>query len=252
MQSQTTVASHSVTSTSKLWDYALLWLWWSVGTMVSWAAGWVLGTLAGGLVVANIDRALFGAIGSVMDRAIFGAVLGMVVGVFTGIVQWLIVRQYVQKSRWWILATIVGLTVGLAIGMTARWLTLWGVFGMMGGNFHDVMLRGLGGTLRGVAGGAITGVMAGAAVGIAQWLVIHRHFSRSVWWIVATFAAMIVGLAVSGAMETNRETMIEWAMRGSIAAMLYSAITGLALIRLIQINKTTHTGDDGGKEHYAT
>lgn len=244
MQSQTTVASHSVTSPSKLWDYALLWLWWSVGAMMSWATGWVLGTLAGGLIVANVDRALFGPIGSVMDRAIFGAVLGMVVGVFTGIVQWLIVRQHIPKSRWWVLATIVGLTVGLAIGMTARWLTLWSVFGMMGGNFHDMMLRGLGGTLRGVVGGAITGVMTGLAVGIAQWLVIHRHFSRSVWWIVATFVAMVVGMAVSGAMETSRETMIEWATRGSVAAMLYSAITGLALIRLIQINRISPTSDE--------
>lgn len=70
-----------------------------------------------------------------------------------------------------------------------------------------------------------------ALSGIPQWLVLRRHFSQSGWWalsvsigLLAALLAMILRLLGGGIA----------ALLGVIAPAVYGAITGKALVRLLQ------------------
>lgn len=77
------------------------------------SGGWVLAT-AVGYTLAMVATAL---IFRYSDVVITGVVaFGTVAGVAGGILQWLVLRQKVAHASWWVLASILGLVLGLGIG----------------------------------------------------------------------------------------------------------------------------------------
>lgn len=84
--------------------------------------------------------------------------------------------------EWWVLATVVGTLIGIAIVATASVVTQQlGIVNMV------ALLH-------------IVGALEGTALGLTQWLVLRRYIKRIRWWIIATaigaIAAWIIGLKV--------------------------------------------------------
>jgi uncharacterized membrane protein len=72
---------------------------------------------------------------------------------------------------WWLLATVAGTIIGMAIvflGLTA-----------LLNNLHQA------------AYGFVIGAVFGATVGTAQWLVLRRVFDRVGWWVLLTFVGWV-------------------------------------------------------------
>ena len=85
--------------------------------LVSWADSWVLASIVGWTVGLAMGLAVGEAVSeAVAGGAVSGVVSGVVVGASVGIAQWLALRRQVHQAGWWVLASIVGWTVWLAVG----------------------------------------------------------------------------------------------------------------------------------------
>jgi hypothetical protein len=77
--------------------------------------GWVLATTVGYSLAALTTALSFSLPSS--DVAVVGLVVfGTVAGIVCGIWQWFVLRQRVAHAGWWVLASILGLIVGMGIG----------------------------------------------------------------------------------------------------------------------------------------
>jgi hypothetical protein len=75
----------------------------------------------------------------------------------------------------------------------------------------------------------IGGALTGAGIGLAQWLMLRRNFGMGPEWIVATSAALAVGLTI-GAMTVGYETtMSQLAIMGAISGAAVGIAQGLLL-----------------------
>ena len=83
---------------------------------VNQTGGWVLAT-AIGCTLAGIATEL-GFRRLPFSEALIAAMIAFaaVAGVAGGILQWLVLRRRVARAGWWVLTSIVGLTVGMGIG----------------------------------------------------------------------------------------------------------------------------------------
>jgi len=148
---------------------------------------WVLASTVGFAVAFAVFEAVPEAVGFAVRMAVGGASVG--------IAQWLVLRQQVSRAGWWVLASSVGLGVGLLV-----------VFGVSPRGF--VVAEAVAFAVRGVVGGAVGG--------IAQWLVLRRQVSRAGWWVLASIVGFAVTLAVAGTVggTQNRVGAVGWAVGG--------------------------------------
>ncbi|HYW18430.1 MAG TPA: hypothetical protein VE956_03790 [Nodularia sp. (in: cyanobacteria)] len=92
-----------------------LWLKWTVITLLGFLLGSITGLMGGFLgykafpyPLAWVIKGCLGQqpIGCIIISAALGGGIGL--GLTVGIAQWFILRSIVQRSRWWILASILG------------------------------------------------------------------------------------------------------------------------------------------------
>ncbi|HEX5836868.1 MAG TPA: hypothetical protein VFY26_03490 [Anaerolineales bacterium] len=133
---------------------------------------------------------------------------GLIAGGTLGGVQWLVLRSQLALSRWWILATAVGMAAGLALGTaflgseTAGGPLLWRA--------------------------AITGL----CIGVAQWLLLRQVLPQSIVWIgVITLGWTLGWFITRGA---GIDLSYKWAVFGASGALTFQALTGLALTFLLR------------------
>ncbi len=117
--------------------------WWVPAT----AAGF---TLAGG-VAGSIFRLPSPAMSVPTPAVVFASAVafGVVAGAAGGTMQWLVLRRYVARAGWWVLASFLGLTVGLGAGVP-----LAQTLGQAGSYVESMALFG---TIFGAGIGAIPG-----------------------------------------------------------------------------------------------
>lgn len=130
---------------------------------VNWFVGLqcVLASAIGGAAGIALAFVVRGFLSDVLYRAIGPEVV--IFGLFwagMSTMQWLLLRNYIPQSGWWVGASTVG---GTLIGLGAA--SLGG-----NGNVHPV----------------IAYILMGVIIGVLQWLVLRRHISQSVWWVVAS------------------------------------------------------------------
>jgi len=143
--------------------------------------------------------------------------LGFVFPPLQPLAQWLVLRRHLSRAAWWVLATILGMGVGGAIGMAtgvdAMVALAWAV-----GDGSEVVK---------------TGATLGVAVGVAQWLILRQHFAEARWWIPASTTGWTVGavagLSIVGDCADFGRCFVGWASYGAIIG----AVTGFMLLWLM-------------------
>jgi hypothetical protein len=151
---------------------------------LQWITLTVLGLVAGLALALPLGVPIFAVLGAMAGTPV---VLG-VVGLSLGTAQWPIIRRYMSSSWWWLIASALGMAVGLTLGVTlveqiGRALT--------GGPLN---FRMLGVPARAASFGTI-GLLGGAAVGLAQWLVLRRQAACRSRWIPINALSLGAGLA---------------------------------------------------------
>jgi hypothetical protein len=161
----------------------------------TWPLAALLGFPIGGLI-ANL---VVGAVDS-LGAAIAG---GLIAGAMVGTAQWLALRQFVPWH--WIVATSLGMGVGLTVGAA---IVDYGIGRV------DLMIMG-----------ALTGFGVGALQGL---VLVRQRFSGAVWWVAvnppAWALAWLVSSYVISANIDERFTNF-----GASGTLLYALVTGLFL-----------------------
>jgi hypothetical protein len=181
-------------------DSSRLWLTWTLATLVGYTLG-ILAILNGVVTLAYADQPawLIGLGG--------GAVLGGVMGVAQG----LVLRRHTPMNAWWVLASIVGGALGLALGMPMA---------------DALMLPSSVPTVRGAATAiawrvaiqaGVTGAVVGIVMGSAQWLVLRRFIRSAGWWVIVNGLGWMAALGLGAAIINGA---------GLIGALLLSGLTG--------------------------
>ena len=148
-------------------------------------------------------RAVAGPVDAVGTAFLAGAVSGLVLGV----AQWLALRRIGADFRW-IVATAVGLSVGLGLA--------YAIF-EYGDSVGDL---------------AVVGAVSGLGIGIAQWWVLRDLINGSIAWIPATTVAWALGWTVTTAIGVDPDD--RWAnpgLSGAATATVLLAVVLWALTR---------------------
>lgn len=166
---------------------------WALATAVGWLVGFV---------ICEAFKAFFRSLSS--D--------GAVIGTCVGIAQWLVLGERIDRTRWWILASIIGFAVGKAVG--------------------DALAV----SIAGVVGIGLSGAAIGASLGLTQWVVLRRHVARAGWWVPASALAWVVGWIIGaggeGAGEASGGPAAMAYLIGLVGAAVAGGISGASLIWL--------------------
>jgi hypothetical protein len=142
-------------------------------------------------------RAVAGPVDTVWTAALAGVIAGAVIGA----AQWLALRRIGADLRW-IVATAVGLAVGLAAAFA--------IFGY-GDSVGDL---------------AVVGAVSGLGVGIAQWWLLRAFLGGSlVWlWVPATAVCWALGWTVTTAIGVDPDD--RWAVPGLSGSTTLTVLLG--------------------------
>lgn len=182
-----------------------LWLWWISITFVAFFIAFISGIIAFAI--------LFSAGMSGNQNEIWPFAVSIVIVVAgAALIGWLQYRtllRYIPLTRWWIIATVGGLGVGLVITFV-RIDTIEFVSG------YTFIWRA-----------AVFYGLPGFVLGLAQW-VIFQHYVRFAWvWIMAHGGAAFVVGALSGIVTDD-----VW--HGIVSSIFFTATTSGALVWLLR------------------
>jgi hypothetical protein len=157
-----------------------------------------------GFPIAGVLANLIGPVTTPTKAVLAGAVAGAALG----LVQWLVLRTQLPLPFWWVVATSVGMAVGLTLGTVF-------LGSETGGN--ELLWRA-----------AITGV----CIGLAQWIVFQPVLPYSFIWIGVVGLSWVAGWFVTRAFGVDLS--FKWTVFGSSGALTFQLITGIALYFLLR------------------
>lgn len=165
-------------------DWTFIWLWWVILNAAGWSISQASGTI--GLLL---------------------------VGVVIGFAQRLVLRNFIQKTRIWVIATAIVLGISLPMSM-----------------FFFYM--------RSAEQAVPVGAVTGAVVGFTQRLVLYKHTPDARWWtptsIVGLSLGMYLGMTIFYDVYGGIGSVLSNALIGIVIGSTYGAVTGIALIWLLR------------------
>jgi MFS family permease len=164
-----------------------------VSSWLLWTVGFVSFPIAGVVALLVVDR---------VDSPVAALVGGSLTGAVIGAGQWLVSRRRLRLLPW-LVASTVGMGVGLLLGAT---------------------VVGFGTTLADLA---LMGAVSGAALGVGQALALSARVPRRWWWAAAMPVLWSLGWVVSTAIGIAVEE--QFSVFGSSGAIVFSALSGLLL-----------------------
>jgi hypothetical protein len=166
---------------------------------------WWMPTFLGFPLGGLLALVLVGSVEGVLSGALAGALAGAVIGA----AQWLVLRRYLRVGPEWVLAAALGVAIGDALG---------------------ALLTGAG---TGIGALLITGLATGVAVGLSQWaLYLRGRLLLASLWPPVVALAWPVGWTVTWAVGVDVER--GYAVFGSTGALVFAAITGLAMLLILR------------------
>jgi len=145
-----------------------------------WLA-WMFATIVGVVVYMIVIPPILSAIserssgmgGEPWTRIAISAVSAITLGATIGATQWLVLRRRLPRTGWWVLATLIGYSIPLALG------------GNLAGGFEPPWLAGL-----------VIFLEFGVILGALQWLVLRGRVNHSGWWIAISIAGWAIAAAL--------------------------------------------------------
>jgi hypothetical protein len=207
-----------------------LWAKWVAANVVGEIVGFGLAAVAGAVLLGPIGGAegLFAALLMLLGILVIGGLEGSAVG----LAQWHVLRGVLPALRrgTWLAATVAGAVLAWGAGMALG--PAMGDGGASGGSESTPMAM--------LAGAAIIGIVAGILLSTAQWLVLQRFVRRAIWWVPAHALGWAMGMLVAfaGVSFIAPETPMTLvaaigAATGLLMGAVVSAITGIAVVRLV-------------------
>jgi hypothetical protein len=154
-----------------------------------------------------------------VDTPVRALIAGAIAGAALGLIQWLILRSRLPSlSTGWVVATSLGMAVGLALGTAF-------LGSETGGN--ELLWRG-----------GITGL----CIGIAQAIVFRRvlPLTQSFVWTGVVSLGWALGWFVTRAAGIDLSQ--KWYVFGASGALTFQLLTGLALFFLLRSSKELRPG----------
>jgi len=158
--------------------------------------GFPLGGLLALVLVGSMEGVVSGALGGALAGAVIGAA------------QWLVLRRYMRVGPEWVLATALGVAIGDALG---------------------ALLTGAGTSIGALL---IIGLATGVAVGLLQWGLLRGRLLLASLWPPVVAIAWPVGWTVTWAFGIDVER--GYYMFGASGALVFAAITGLAMLLMLR------------------
>jgi serine/threonine protein kinase len=132
------------------------------------------------------------------------------------VMQWLILRQ-LFPCKWWMLLTVLGTALGMAIAIVLGALLMDG-----SNNSKWVVIP-------------MVGAAAGASLGLMQWFVLKRQVALAGWWIFSNaLGVMIVFYALTIIEDSYYRDETGASVFGGLAFTVFGAITGGTMVRLMR------------------
>ena len=209
----------------------VLWVWWLLAGVVGWGVGLVSGGNVFSLFVPGFDFPMTTTFHSTNPFRFLSVLIGWGVslprepmsvlaswaalGGVLGLTQWVGLRRHFQPAKWWIVASAIGLAVGLFAANSAE--VEWG-------SELQRLIRNsdLPSASYAPLFNAVRGAIIGFGLGFTQWLGLRKQSSDAGQWVFAS----VVGWALAWAFSDSTEGML-------LAGAISSAITGFALTRLV-------------------
>ena len=169
---------------------------------------WVVAFLS--FPIAGLLANLVGSVTTPLRAVIAGAIAGATLG----LIQWLVLKSRLPLlTIWWVVATSVGMAVGLALGTAFLGSETAG---------NELLWRG-----------AITGL----CIGVAQWIVLRQvlPLPQSVIWIGILSLGWALGWYVTRAAGIDLSP--KWSVFGVSGALTFQLLTGVALYFLLRSPK---------------
>ena len=189
---------------------------WILLTLAFLTVGYIIGYIAGISVNLLLGNNTYEQ-GSYLSQILVYCAFGSVVGGTVSLTQLKILKSNkVIISKWWILASILGIVISEVISGIILW--------QLGINRSSIGV---------FQGGpqipeALVFSFSGLLIGVFQWLVIRKQFANSVYWIPANFLGWGLGHLV----------MIHL-LSFFLGALLLGIITGLFMEMIIKYSKLT-------------
>ena len=156
------------------------------GNSVRWALLTMLGLAAGIIAAVLLDRPIEAVVGMMLVTPI----LTLLAGAILGSSQWLQLRSLLNHGRLWILATCIGIGIGLVLGVVTVEKVGWILLGHRPNVVHLTVLgRAL--------SFAVLGTITGLSVGTIQWIIVLRREFPSRRWIATSAVSLGVAFATS-------------------------------------------------------
>ena len=169
---------------------------------------WIGLCLLGIPLAGYLGWGVAGHVDGVMPALIGGALTGAGIG----FAQWLLLRRVLGIGPGWIVATSVGLALGLAVGAL-----------VVGYETTTTQL-------------AIMGAIQGAFVGIAQGMLLRKKFSLwHVWMVAMPVFFSIAWVVTDGVIDSGQQ----FTVFGASGAVVFAILSGLLLLAGIRRDRST-------------
>jgi hypothetical protein len=182
---------------------------WTMFTALGLATGLVAGVLLGM------------PLGQIVNAMIVTAAVTCIAGAILGGFQAISLRRVLRRPIWWIVATVIGLGVGLAAAVVTIEQTAILLTG------HRPQLAHLTTFYRAISFIAL-GLVAGTILGIAQSLVLRRQLPAVKQWVPSTAIGLAIALSASSLAVDLSGLRVPTAM-GAIAFVILSGFAFGAL-----------------------
>jgi hypothetical protein len=232
---------------------------------------WLLATVVGvavGFAASDVVSSAPLGLGNSATNTLGRLLEPLAIGGSVGIAQWFILRRRIPEARWWVWATIIGVTVGFtlveregiiersalvargaSIGLAQVAVIRW-CFPEIPQVRWWVPITALGFTLgylgqmelptalfsSDILRSSVSDIFVGGVVGLVQWFVLRRQVSNAGKWVFATAIGHWIGFTsvetAGHAVGGNFEAYALGLFGPAAALAIYGMITGVALIRL--------------------
>ena len=178
---------------------------WTVLTALGLAGG-----LTGGVLLGM-------PLGKIVNAMIVTASVTCAVGAILGSFQAIGLRRLLRRPLWWIVATVIGLGIGLAVAVVTVEQSGILITG------HRPQLAHLSAPIRATSF-VVLGLVAGAILGTAQWMVLRRQLPGVKHWIPST----AVGLAIALSTSSLAVDLSGLGFSSAIGAIAFVTLSGIA------------------------